>query len=693
MRRVLPLVLLLIVLAVGIFWMLGRDRSFEGPGFDAQEVLRVEHTLRLAPNKGGGPDGARAELERLGPEISAPARLYLESVIQFSEAATVQAAGRTAEAKAAYAGALASAQQARREHQDEWRPVSAEYAALRALDRVDEAGRLILPTVGDDGSRRYDERFLVLAAQHHLSLPEPNAVEAKTLLERARALSERVASSEDPTAIRDDYLSYLLGQARLASGRRFQALDLARQSVRRWPGDAKFHILLGDAAQASGRLEEATAAYRGALDLVPENHPQSRLWRENYVQLLIATNARGPEIVEATDPLMKSWGNLRSVRVLRARALVRADRLDQAADIYQELLGEDPNDPQVLRNLAVIYYDWKQGGQEGEYREKCYRWLRDYVRLGGEIDASLADVWRVLVEHAAGGTADDPLAGLRTKWEAAPGDVELTETYLHALRSGGHVKEGGLVIRRGLEAAPSNPAMAVVAARWFLGSGPDYDAVEAVGRAETAASQLAKSGEVPEAVLWLRARARLAARRYEQAHEDARLLLARRQAAPYFQLLGAAARGLGRLRECEQGYRAALSLEPSRLAWRSEYLDMLLDAVHALPEEEAERAEATVELILKQALAHMNKNGGPLSLAIVRSAALAQGSESGANGVTRLESILDKHPDNAMALKHFARAALAMKDKRAVRQRFRQFGEAGGRLDPVLDQLQRDAAE
>jgi hypothetical protein len=46
-----------------------------------------------------------------------------------------------------------------------------------------------------------------------------------------------------------------------------------------------------------------------------------------------------------------------------------------------------------------MLYDWKVGGRPGEYLDEAYGHLKEYVRLGGEIDDSLRPTWEELEER------------------------------------------------------------------------------------------------------------------------------------------------------------------------------------------------------------------------------------------------------------------------------------------------------
>jgi tetratricopeptide (TPR) repeat protein len=69
------------------------------------------------------------------------------------------------------------------------------------------------------------------------------------------------------------------------------------------------------------------------------------------------------------------------------------------------VLEKDPDDLTALRNLGVLLYDWKVGGQRGTYLAEAHDLLLRYVKGGGEVDASLADTWHTLQGYARGDTA------------------------------------------------------------------------------------------------------------------------------------------------------------------------------------------------------------------------------------------------------------------------------------------------
>ena len=98
-----------------------------------------------------------------------------------------------------------------------------------------------------------------LCAEGYAFLEERRFAEARTLLERARALAPE-----------DERIHYNLGLLFSDLGRTSDALAAFDASLRLNPGDAKAHNNRGSALQILGRLHEAGEAFRSALDLRPD---------------------------------------------------------------------------------------------------------------------------------------------------------------------------------------------------------------------------------------------------------------------------------------------------------------------------------------------------------------------------------------------------------------------------------------
>ncbi len=635
-------------------WRLGG----QGPAvrFDTTTVVDLEKRLST-----GGPESLRQALDEIRPDLSEPVADYLDAVLAFAE-------GRPADA----------AVSARRAHDvapTDWRPLSYLYAALAALDRWEEAG--VLVTAAADRSAD-DERVLALAAHHFLRSPQRKPDWAHELLDVLEALPNRLITDDDPSAVRPDQLLSLRVDACAQTGRRDSAVRYARELATNWPLP-DHEVALAEAARLAGDTDTAVRAYARAVTQVP-----SRLdWRRSHAQILLQIPAGRADLLATTAEMVQRWPSDRSVRVLRARALVRAgDALENGIDaadlIYQRLLAEDPDDIEVLRNRGALLYDWKQGGRDGDYLDEAHLLLRRYVRLGGVPDGPLVDIWEKLQARALRSPDPAALTAARAAFEANPSSARALATYVEALRDAGRPHEAGGPVRQALAAAPKDAAVAAVAARHFMAGGPDHDAGETLQRLVVVEEQLSLDG-LPEPLLWLRCRALTEILRFAEARDDAKALLAQRPTAGHY--LRAYAKALGGLREhaaAEAPLRAAVSVDPDNEAWFREYLDLLL------------RLPGGAAVARKRLEQRFPETPRSRSLEILHARALAGSSETQEDALSALRALVDRQPDDPEGLAGLGLALDAAgltDDAREVLQRWSRA--AGLPFGPVRDVWER----
>ena len=179
MKRLIPLVLLVLVAAIAVIAGMG-DFSDDGRSlFDPQQLTLIERRIGE-----GDLAGAQKALEN-DPSLTDAERLYGLAAVALSE-------GRLEDA-------LESARGARKTAPKAWRPLSLEFASLSALGRDVEAGLLAHEAVQVAPD---DERVLALAAHHFASTekdPDPHL--ALELIDRIDALPVRKAAENDPTEI------------------------------------------------------------------------------------------------------------------------------------------------------------------------------------------------------------------------------------------------------------------------------------------------------------------------------------------------------------------------------------------------------------------------------------------------------------------------------------------------------------
>lgn len=131
-----------------------------------------------------------------------------------------------------------------------------------------------------------------------------------------------------------------------------QALDALDQAARLLPQDAEAHLNLGNAMRVAGRLDDAAASYRRALDLKPDNAGASNslgaaLLKLGHVQEALTFFRRALAI----DPAFAlAHGNL-------GYALQRLGRPDEALVSLQRAVGLAPDFAAAHTNLGNALRD------------------------------------------------------------------------------------------------------------------------------------------------------------------------------------------------------------------------------------------------------------------------------------------------------------------------------------------------
>ncbi len=253
-----------------------------------------------------------------------------------------------------------------------------------------------------------DERAVLAAALHALRGPEEqrDPERAWALMHQIREQRQQGEQPAVNVAQHEISLLWVQAEADSQTGRHATALAEAKQLSKLAPKQPDVWAFCGDVARRAGKLGAAMQAYEVAVELAPD----VQRYQEYLVQLALAMPSPKEEfqrvLIARTDILTQTWPESRSARVLRARALVRStdvepEGYDKARLIYEALRAENPEDLEVLRNLGALLYDWKQGGQPGDYLEDAYRIFTEYLRLGGTLDEQLQDVWERLKQRRA----------------------------------------------------------------------------------------------------------------------------------------------------------------------------------------------------------------------------------------------------------------------------------------------------
>ena len=169
------------------------------------------------------------------------------------------------------------------------------------------------------------------------------------------------ASSHDPellkaaVAMKDDRLD--------------EAVSVLTARLERTPDDPPAIRLLGEISWRRGDMTEALALVERAVTVAPGFD----LARDFLVRLLMQTN-RLPEALEHAEALADSPIRSPSHDLLRASVLVRLGDQAQAGAIYERLLADDADQPQVWQNLGhVLKTLGKQADAVRAYREAVTR--------------------------------------------------------------------------------------------------------------------------------------------------------------------------------------------------------------------------------------------------------------------------------------------------------------------------------
>jgi tetratricopeptide (TPR) repeat protein len=313
-------------------------------------------------------------------------------IAAYLDALLLLATGKDAEAGAVIEAAYAAGDAAR----DEWRVVSLVFSTRVNAKRPEEGWAALDAYVK---AHPDDPRGVVAAAQYWIEVradaPDPD--QAAAYLDRAAKALPGELPPDDPTAVRPALTERLRGRIEQTRGRLGSAVAAAEARVAAEPENAAARVQLGEAFRRWNRLDEAREAYRQARRLAPEDVAIAK----QLALLLFESPDTGDEADTLTAWILGKEPGGVEARILRARAHVRKGdkEIDSAIDIYRGLLKEDlppARRLEVLRNLAVALYDWKQGGQEGDYLRDAYLLLVEYRSLGGEIDLRLANSWERL---------------------------------------------------------------------------------------------------------------------------------------------------------------------------------------------------------------------------------------------------------------------------------------------------------
>ena len=135
----------------------------------------------------------------------------------------------------------------------------------------------------------------------------------------------------------------LHGQGRLGEAARLYEAIAARE-----PGNAEARHYLGALLASTGRLQDAKALMKRALELKPNEFA----FLENYIGVLVLAEDFG-EALELCERARKRHPGNPNLLYLRAASLHKLDRLDEARDAFVALLRVAPKHPSGRKEYAV----------------------------------------------------------------------------------------------------------------------------------------------------------------------------------------------------------------------------------------------------------------------------------------------------------------------------------------------------
>ena len=288
---------------------------------------------------------------------------------------------------------------------------------LDALARANPRVPAVLWELGDLAAETGDTRRAVAALQA-LTQVQPSIPAGWFLLARClrklgqaedawRAdLSAIFASSHDAELLK--------AAAAVNDGDLDAAEALLKARLQRLPEDPPSCRLLGEIAWRRGDMT-------GALDMVERAvnaAPGFDLARDFLIRLLMQNN-RLPEALTHAEVLIESPVPVAGHRLILASVLVKLGQQERARGIYEQLLAEQPDQPQVWQNLGHVL---KTLGAQGEAID-AYRQAVTRQPTMGEAWWSLANLKTVKLGADDIATMEIALASLDAGDESAQEDV------------------------------------------------------------------------------------------------------------------------------------------------------------------------------------------------------------------------------------------------------------------------------
>jgi len=238
---------------------------------------------------------------------------------------------------------------------------------------------------------------------------------------------------------------HLLGLIFGQKGQTDLAVDYLQAAVRLKPDFAEAHNNLGNALAIQGRFAEAVASYQRALALKPQYvDAYNNLCNAQREQERLAKAAAGtPQPLmpgQETEPVKSSIPQILEV----ARSHFQAGRLEQAEQLYQQILDMDPDHVDALNLLGVI------AGQTNRI-DRAIDFLRAALRIKPDFAEAHCNLGNVFIIQRR---LPEAIECFRQAVRAKPDDSVAHNNLGNALREQGQLDEAVATLRQALRLVP-----------------------------------------------------------------------------------------------------------------------------------------------------------------------------------------------------------------------------------------------
>jgi tetratricopeptide (TPR) repeat protein len=356
-----------------------------------------------------------------------------------------------------------------------------------AKDSMKKAVRELESMRDDDPS---DERSYFALGQAYLELGEPEkAIQA---YEKYQSLVPNVDAGYSSIA---EYYE--------KAGNHEKAIEYLNKAIKSQPDSSKSLMMLANLLLKLDRGKEAVPLLRRIMELSGDNPAVKK-------QLATSVLEAGDfgEAVRLLEELKKSSAVDSEVRILLGRALMGQREYSRAIEVLKEAVDEVPGDQEARFYLGTAY---EQSGNPAEAAKVFSELLSENNTEGGQANRPvfqqhLAAAYQDLGEHAKAieiyekllkedssprlvfllinayrlnHQLDKAVAMGRQQFEKTPGETNIGLVYARALADSGNTKEGAEILKKLLQADPSNVDIYVNLSQVYL-QGKEYSEAEKI---------------------------------------------------------------------------------------------------------------------------------------------------------------------------------------------------------------------